>query len=154
MDHLAQDLTVALEESESCGPIALENSGKWGMRRRTRSAGNLRKYDTNSTKDASLKGCILDLYLNRPGDHHSDESSSSNSEMRTDKHRNKLVSFHQSDSDDMSLSIAVAKALNQRTSLRMKHPIHNFLRGTYRLHLPHPVLVSQFETYQKISRIT
>ncbi|XP_018560855.1 G patch domain-containing protein 2 isoform X2 [Anoplophora glabripennis] len=111
MDHLAQDLTVALEESESCGPIALENGGKWGMRRRTRSAGNLH------------------LYLNRPGDHHSDESSSSNSEMRTDKHRNKLVSFHQSDSDDMSLSIAVAKALNQRTSLRMKHPIHNFLRG-------------------------
>lgn len=46
MDHLAQDLSVALEESESCGPItfANENSGKWGMRRRTRSAGNLRKF--------------------------------------------------------------------------------------------------------------
>lgn len=43
MDHLAQDLTVALEESESCGPIALESNRKWGMRRRTRSAGNLRK---------------------------------------------------------------------------------------------------------------
>lgn len=43
MDHLAQDLTIALEESESCDP----NFGcgaKWGMRRRTRSAGNLRKY--------------------------------------------------------------------------------------------------------------
>ncbi|KAJ8919595.1 hypothetical protein NQ315_002217 [Exocentrus adspersus] len=113
MDHLAQDLTVALEESESCGPIAIEKSGKWGMRRRTRSAGNLH------------------LYLSRPelGDHHSDESSSSNSETRMDKHLNKLVSFHQSDSDDMSLSVAVARALNQRTSLRMKHPIHNFLRG-------------------------
>ncbi|KAJ8972819.1 hypothetical protein NQ317_008736 [Molorchus minor] len=110
MDHLAQDLTVALEESESCGPITVEKNGKWVMRRRTRSAGNLH------------------LYLNKPGDHHSDESSSSNSEIRTDKHRNKLVCFHQSDSDDM-FSITVAKALNQRTSLRMKHPIHNFLRG-------------------------
>lgn len=144
MDHLAQDLTVALEESESCGPIALENSGKWGMRRRTRSAGNLRKYYRLSTRNTSLKGCILDLYLNRPGDHHSDESSSSNSEMRTDKHRNKLVSFHQSDSDDMSLSIAVAKALNQRTSLRMKHPIHNFLRGKYCLYVLHSILARSF----------
>lgn len=44
MDHLAQDLTVALEESESCGPITLDANRKWGMRRRTRSAGNLRKY--------------------------------------------------------------------------------------------------------------
>lgn len=47
MEHLAQDLSVALEESESCGPITFANeSGKWGMRRRTRSAGNLRKLDT------------------------------------------------------------------------------------------------------------
>lgn len=44
MDHLAQDLTVALEESESCGTINIINGTKWGMRRRTRSAGNLRKY--------------------------------------------------------------------------------------------------------------
>lgn len=43
MDHLAQDLSVALEESESCGPITIEGvTGKWGIRRRTRSAGNLR----------------------------------------------------------------------------------------------------------------
>lgn len=47
MDHLAHDLTVALEESESCGPISFESGRKWGMRRRTRSAGNLRKF-TNS----------------------------------------------------------------------------------------------------------
>lgn len=43
MDHLAQDLSVALEESESCGPVTFEVNRKWGMRRRTRSAGNLRK---------------------------------------------------------------------------------------------------------------
>ncbi|XP_023012607.1 uncharacterized protein isoform X2 [Leptinotarsa decemlineata] len=110
MDHLAQDLTIALEESETCGPL-ITNGGKWGMRRRTRSAGNLH------------------LYVNKPGENHSDESSSSNSEIKGDKHRNKLISFHQSDSDDMSFSITVAKALNQRTSLRMKHPIHNFFRG-------------------------
>ncbi|KAG5892032.1 hypothetical protein JTB14_029662 [Gonioctena quinquepunctata] len=111
MDHLAQDLTIALEESESCGPLSNTNGGKWGMRRRTRSAGNLQ------------------LYVNRPGENHSEESSSSNSEMKADKHRNKLISFHQSDSDDMSFSITVAKALNQRTSLRMKHPMHNLFRG-------------------------
>lgn len=44
MDHLVQDLTVALEESENCGTIDIINSTKWGMRRRTRSAGNLRNY--------------------------------------------------------------------------------------------------------------
>lgn len=47
MDHLAHDLTVALEESESCGPISFESGRKWGMRRRTRSAGNLRKFYVN-----------------------------------------------------------------------------------------------------------
>lgn len=48
MDHLAQDLSVALEESESCGPSgALSVSKKWGLRRRTRSTGNLRKFVLN-----------------------------------------------------------------------------------------------------------
>ncbi|XP_071056036.1 uncharacterized protein [Onthophagus taurus] len=42
MDHLAQDLSVALEESESCGAMILDGGRKWGIRRRTRSAGNLR----------------------------------------------------------------------------------------------------------------
>lgn len=53
MDHLAQDLTVALEESESCGTINIINGTKWGMRRRTRSAGNLRKF---------LNVCIIFQY--------------------------------------------------------------------------------------------
>lgn len=44
MEHLAQDLTIALEESESCGPISFETGRKWGMRRRARSAGNLRRF--------------------------------------------------------------------------------------------------------------
>ncbi|CAH1111470.1 unnamed protein product [Psylliodes chrysocephalus] len=110
MDHLAQDLTVALEESENCVSINIVSAGKWGMRRRTRSAGNLH------------------LYVNKPGDN-SDASSSSNSEIRTEKHRNKLVSFHQSDSDDMTFSISVAKNLNPRTSLRMRNPMYNFLKG-------------------------
>lgn len=42
MEHLAEDLTMALEESESCGPMVCPAPGKWGMRRRTQSAGNLR----------------------------------------------------------------------------------------------------------------
>lgn len=74
---------------------------------------------------------LLDLFFNKQGENHSDESSSSNSELRTDKHRNKLVSFHQSDSDDMSISIAVAKALNSKATLRMKHPLNSFFRGRY-----------------------
>lgn len=71
----------------------------------------------------------LDLYISKSGDNHSDDSTSSNSELKSEKHRNKLISFHQSDSDDMSFTVAVARALNQRTSLRMKHSFHNFLRG-------------------------
>ncbi|VEN38708.1 unnamed protein product [Callosobruchus maculatus] len=109
MDHLAQDLTIALEESETCDPSNIAH-GRWGIRRRTRSAGNLH------------------LYVNKSGgNNHSEDSSSSNSEIRNEKHRNKLVSFHQSDSDDMSFS--VVKALRQKAALRMKHPVNNFLRG-------------------------
>lgn len=113
MDHLAQDLQVALEESESCGPMPIESSGKWGMRRRTRSAGN------------------LNIYLNKTAatENHSDESSSSNSEVRHVKHSHKVASFHQSDSDDMSMSFNVGKGFSHRTSLRMKHSFHNFFKG-------------------------
>ncbi|XP_066253929.1 G patch domain-containing protein 2 [Euwallacea similis] len=112
MDHLAQDLTVALEESESCGPIITQAAGRWGMRRRTRSAGNLHQ-----------------LYTHKSADNNSEDSSSSNSEMKVDKPRSKLASFHQSDSDDLSLSAAVARALAQKNSFRMKHSIHGLLRG-------------------------
>lgn len=128
MDHLAQDLTVALEESENCGTIDIINGTKWGMRRRTRSAGNLRELDSNKIIFV-LQYLLSDLLFNKQGDNHSDESSSSNSELRPDKHHNKVVSFHQSDSDDMSISIAVAKALNSKASLRMKHPLDSFFRG-------------------------
>lgn len=132
MDHLAQDLTVALEESESCGTINIINGSKWGMRRRTRSAGNLRKPFIYNPIVSVSKYNFSELFFNKQGDeHHSDGSSSSNSELRPDKHRNKLVSFHQSDSDDMSISIAVAKALNSKASLRMKHPLNSFFRGEY-----------------------
>lgn len=131
MDHLAQDLTVALEESESCGTINIINGNKWGMRRRTRSAGNLRKLFQFCPITLGDKYYILDLFFNKQGNNHTDESSSSNSELRPDKHRSKLVSFHQSDSDDMSISIAVAKALNTKAALRMKHPLNSFFRGKY-----------------------
>lgn len=129
MDHLAQDLTIALEESESCGPVSIVNGAKWGMRRRTRSAGNLRKHAKYQIHVPSINCHILDMYLKtHQAENHTDEDSSSNSEVRIEKHKSKMVSFHQSDSDDMSISIAVAKALNQK-SLRMKHPIHGFFRG-------------------------
>ncbi|XP_018330106.1 G patch domain-containing protein 2-like [Agrilus planipennis] len=117
MDHLAQDLSVALEESESCGPAAYETAKKWGFRRRTRSTGNLH-----------LPAC-------KAGDYHSDDSSSSTSEIRIQQlAKNKL---NQSDSDELSLRLAVTKAVNKSHSLRMKHQINSFLRGRYnRLGLP------------------
>lgn len=59
MDRLAQDLSVALEESESCGPVSFEVGRKWGMRRRTRSAGN------------------LNISFNKSADNQSDDSSDS-----------------------------------------------------------------------------
>lgn len=37
MEQFSHDLTLALEETSRCGR-------RWGMRRRTRSTGNLRKY--------------------------------------------------------------------------------------------------------------
>lgn len=44
MDHLAQDLSLALEDSEPCGPANFKINRRWGIKRRTRSAGNLRMY--------------------------------------------------------------------------------------------------------------
>ncbi|CAG9762052.1 unnamed protein product [Ceutorhynchus assimilis] len=110
MEHLAEDLSVALEESESCGPIATQSAGNWGMRKRTRSDGNLHH-----------------MYLHKSTDNNSEESSSDPSELKSDKHKAKLVSFHQSDSDD--LSAVVARTLNNKNSLRMKHSINRFFRG-------------------------
>ncbi|XP_022918867.1 G patch domain-containing protein 2 isoform X2 [Onthophagus taurus] len=110
MDHLAQDLSVALEESESCGAMILDGGRKWGIRRRTRSAGNLH------------------LYVNKSGDNQSEDSSSSNSEVRVPE-RNR-TKYH-SDSDDMSISFAVGRAINSRShSLRVKSSLHHLFRTT------------------------
>lgn len=72
---------------------------------------------------------ILDLCLSQSVENHSDDSSSSNADLRMQggnrgKH---LASFHQSDSDDMSLGMALAKSINKTNSLRMKHNIPTFL---------------------------
>lgn len=132
MDHLAQDLSVALEESESCGPIAFESGRKWGMRRRTRSASNLRMLVKLRKITANCRCHVPDLYC-KSGDNQSDDSSSSNSEIKaTDRsHVKRVASFHQSDSDEMSLGLAVARAMGNRNSLRMKHPLQTFLKGRY-----------------------
>lgn len=117
MEQLAQDLFVALEESESCGPIQFEQKRKWGLRRKARSAENLNIYAGNV-------------------DHSDENSSSSNSEIRPEEKckivKRITVSFHHSDSDDMSLNFCnVKRAIgNSRTqSLRMKHPLQTLLRG-------------------------
>lgn len=131
MDHLAKDLTIALEESESCGPISFETGRKWGMRRRARSAGNLRRFRRSDKTSLKFVPCsILDLYTNKSGDNHSDDSSSSNSEANmSEKHHNKQPI--QSDSDELSLGFVVARAISNRTSLRLKNSIHSFFRGRY-----------------------
>lgn len=137
MDHLAQDLSVALEETESCGPITLDNNRKWGIRRRTRSAGNLRKnYPLLVLQLLFSFACnvLIDIYTNKSGDNQSEDSSSSISEIRIqDRNRAKYAtSFHHSDSDDMSLSLTVARAINTRShSLRMKNSIQAFIRTRY-----------------------
>lgn len=133
MDHLAQDLTVALEESESCGPIAFESGRKWGMRRRTRSAGNLRMLLGKRKMLANCRYHVPDLYC-KSGDNQSDDSSSSNSESKIPERNSnprRLASFHQSDSDEMSLGLVVTRAIGNRNSLRMKAPFQAFLRGRY-----------------------
>lgn len=131
MDHLAQDLSVALEESESCGAGSFEVGRKWGMRRRTRSAGNLRKHSWSTGNVFSIRlDFVSDLGLNRSAENQSDDSSSTNSEIRSQQHRSKMS--YQSDSDEISLRFAVARVGNGRTqSLRMKPSIHSFLRGQY-----------------------
>lgn len=43
MDHLVQDLSIALEDSEPAGTAGVKINRRWGIKRRTRSAGNLRK---------------------------------------------------------------------------------------------------------------
>lgn len=73
--------------------------------------------------------CIIsDLCLTKSGDNHSDDSSSSNADVRMQINRNKhLASFHQSDSDDMTLGTIIAKTMSKTNSLRMKHNIPTFL---------------------------
>lgn len=71
-----------------------------------------------------------DLGLNRTAENQSDDSSSTNSEIRAQQHRSKAS--YQSDSDEISFRFAVSRVGNGRTqSLRMKSSIHNFLRGQY-----------------------
>lgn len=59
----------------------------------------------------------------------SDESSSSPSEMKTDQNCSKVTSFHHSDSDDLSLSAAEARA--QTNVSRLRHAIRGLFRGLY-----------------------
>lgn len=133
MDHLAQDLGIALEESESCGPINFnqENSGgKWSMRRRTRSAGNLCKpYFIRNRPKIQPNNRFLVLYINNSADNQGDDSSSSNSEVRNDQNPNRLASFHQSDSDEMSLNMVIARAIQNKQSMRMKSALNSYVRG-------------------------
>lgn len=91
-------------------------------------------------KTAAAMNCrchVPDLYCNKSGDNQSDDSSSSNSEAKgptTAAERGgsrRLASFHQSDSDEMSLGLVVARAMGNRNSLRMKPPLQAFLKGRY-----------------------
>lgn len=76
------------------------------------------------------------MCLTKSADNQSDDSSSSNNEVRMENQgtsRGKTASLHQSDSDDMSFSLAVAKNINKSNSLRIKNNIPTFvsLQGKY-----------------------
>ncbi|KYM92950.1 G patch domain-containing protein 2 [Atta colombica] len=100
MEALVHDLTLALEESSNSANLRR----RWGIRRRARSTGNIRKckreqfdvtsglffQDFHSQHHLSLAA----LSMNK----HSDDSSSSICEIRIPKTAN--VSKYQSDSDD------------------------------------------------------
>lgn len=72
---------------------------------------------------------ITDLCLSQSVDNHSEDSSSSNADIRMQgTNRGKhLASFHQSDSDDMSIGISITKPINKTQSLRIKSNVPTFL---------------------------
>lgn len=74
---------------------------------------------------------FIDFYVNKSGDNQSEDSSSSNSEIRhLDKNRTKPI--HHSDSDDISFSLSVSRVIGNRShSLRMKHAMQPLFRGKY-----------------------
>ena len=72
MEQFSHDLTLALEETR-CGG----GSSRWGMRRRTRSTGNLRMYNlfniiilltlnlAGERINFDTKNCLKDYFLNK-----------------------------------------------------------------------------------------
>ncbi|CAD6228071.1 GSCOCG00006338001-RA-CDS [Cotesia congregata] len=87
MEALVHDLTLALEESSNSSNIRR----RWGLRRRARSTGNIRKSSLNTNK-------------------HSDDSSSSAYGVRIPKASS--VSKYQSDSDDTNKTKRFARFSN------------------------------------------
>jgi hypothetical protein len=57
MEQFSHDLTLALEETSRC-----TNGSRWGLRRRTRSTGNLREFlfsfDTGDLKASLIEGFV------------------------------------------------------------------------------------------------
>ncbi|XP_072756096.1 G patch domain-containing protein 2-like isoform X1 [Anoplolepis gracilipes] len=104
MEALVHDLTLALEESSSSANLRR----RWGIRRRARSTGNIRKSA---------------LSMNR----HSDDSSSSICEIRIPKTAN--VSKYQSDSDDTNQTKRFAhfSNLNNASNIESDSVNENFV---------------------------
>lgn len=67
--------------------------------------------------------------MNNSPDNQIDDSTSSNSETRNEKTSSRIASFHQSDSDEISFNMAIAKAMHNKSSMRMKHALHSYVRG-------------------------
>ncbi|XP_015587043.1 G patch domain-containing protein 2 isoform X2 [Cephus cinctus] len=104
MEALVHDLTLALEESSNSANVR----PRWGIRRRARSTGNIRKSSLSANK-------------------HSDDSSSSICDIRIPK--NASASKYQSDSDDINQTKRFARFsnLNNASNIESDSVNENFV---------------------------
>ncbi|XP_033208077.1 G patch domain-containing protein 2 isoform X2 [Belonocnema kinseyi] len=107
MEALVHDLTLALEESSNSANVRR----RWGIRRRARSTGNIRKSSISANK-------------------HSDDSSSSVCDLRISK--NASSSKYQSDSDDTNHTKRFARFsnLNNASNFESDSVNENFMPRT------------------------
>lgn len=72
--------------------------------------------------------------MNNSPEHQGEDSSSSNSEIRNEL---KPVRIHQSDSDELSFNLRIAKVIQSKNSMRMKHALNSCVRGRCKLGVNH-----------------
>ncbi|XP_035718365.1 G patch domain-containing protein 2-like isoform X1 [Vespa mandarinia] len=129
MEALVHDLTLALEESSNSANVRR----RWGIRRRARSTGNIRKFTVRFYK--AYRGSLprLSFYKYQSSlniSKHSDDSSSSICDIRILK--NSTPSKYQSDSDDTNQTKRFARFsnLNNVSNIESDSVNENFIPRT------------------------